>query len=80
MEKSEIEFGKIMDIVYMNDEIYFYINSFEEITFDDHLHAYIINDNCMGRKLLKHSKLPLSTPVQHAVKNDVLYIVPNYLL
>lgn len=42
-KKSEIEFGHILDIIFLENEIYFYLNIFEELTFDFHYHAYIVN-------------------------------------
>ena len=37
----EKEFGQIQDIINIDGQIYFYVNVLEEITFDDHYHAYI---------------------------------------
>ena len=41
-DKSEIEFGQIKNIVSLDNEIYFDLNLFEEITFDEHVNAYIV--------------------------------------
>lgn len=52
---SEIEFGKIENIICVDNEIYFYFEIFEEITFDDHFQAYVVNTNSSESKLINYS-------------------------
>ena len=42
IQNSEAEFGEVLKIIWVNDELFFYLNIFEEVTFDDHYHGYII--------------------------------------
>lgn len=78
MENSEIKFCKINKIIYLQNDIYFDVQVFEEITFDDHLHAYIISENSIGIRLVKYSDLPAIAPLLFVVKNKTHYIVPRY--
>lgn len=78
MDDSEIKFGKINDIISIDNEIHFNFHVYEEITFDYHLHAYIISDESTKNKLVKFSDLPAIAPVLFIVKNKVNYVVPRY--
>lgn len=81
MQDSEINFGKILDIVVLNNEIYFDVKIVEEITFDDHYHAYIARTT-KTCKLVKHADLPVISPVfsHYHDKEKTLYISPRYKL
>lgn len=76
---SEIEFGEIVDIVFVDNEVYFYLKIFVETTFDFHVHAYIteITTNCTN-KLLKFENLPVISPVTYIVKNNIRYVSTRY--
>ena len=79
MEESEKNFGETLDILIVNDEVYFYVNIYNEVTFDSHYHAYIVqnSNNC---KLLKHKDLPTICPLLSVHKNNTHYIAARYRL
>lgn len=77
MEDSEFQFGKIIDIVALKDEVYFYMQVFDEITFDYHHHAYIVeckNEN----RMKKHKDLPKIAPVFSIIKDETHFLVMRY--
>ena len=51
-----MEFGEILKIIRINDEIYFHLKVLEESIFDDHYHAYVIEDTHKF-KLLKYEDI-----------------------
>ena len=61
IEESEKQFGEIIKIIKVNNDIYFHINIFQEITFDEHYHAYVV-ENSKKTEYLKLSELPLVCP------------------
>lgn len=77
MKESEIEFGNIIDIVEFENEIYFYMQVFEEVTFDFHYHAYIVS-NKNEYKLIKKKDLPNIMPALSVKKFDTHFIVTRY--
>lgn len=62
MEECEIEFGKITNIIHSNNDIYFDLEVFEEVTFDEHVHAYIVEFKDEN-KLIKFSDLSPIAPL-----------------
>lgn len=78
MDDSEIKFGRINEIISVDNEIHFSFNVYEEIIFDHHLHSYIISDESIENKLVKYSDLPSIAPVLFVKKNNINYIVPRY--
>lgn len=79
LENTEKEFGKIVEIVVFNNEIHFYLELYEEITFDEHYHAYIVS--CTNKyRLLSYKNLPTIPPVLLCVKNDTKFIATEYIL
>ena len=77
--KIEKVFGKICDIISLNNEIYFDLQLFEEISFDFHVHAYIIvNKN--EKRFIKYTDLPMISPFYHVNKNNEDYLISKYIL
>ncbi|XP_051164464.1 uncharacterized protein LOC127283553 [Leptopilina boulardi] len=76
IEKSETMFGDILNIIYLDNEIYFYLNVYEEITFDFHHHAYIIYQTG-EKKLIKHKDLPKIDPAVLIIKKEK-FVVTQY--
>lgn len=58
-------------------KIYFHLNIFEEISFDDHVHIciYIANIYRIESKLFKYDDLFFIDPVRSIVKNNRHYLV-----
>ena len=79
MQKSETEFGEIMKIFRHDNITYFYMKIYEQITFDNHCHAYTVK--CKNiYKLFKYEDLPVIAPcLSVKVKNDH-FIATRYVL
>ena len=80
MKESEVEFGTILKILRMKDNIFFIFKIFREITFDDHVHAFIVNQNSNETKLVNHNDLPNIAPALPVQKNNTLFIALQYKL
>lgn len=79
MQASETEFGKIEKIIGVNNEIYFYFEVFEEITFDAHYHAYLVKPK-NELKFLNSESLPNIAPCLSVETKNEHFIVAPYLL
>ena len=77
MQESEQQFGEVIKIIKVNDDIYFHINIFQEITFDEHYHAYIV-ENSKKTEYMKLSELPLVCPCLSIKKRTCHYIISHY--
>ena len=77
MKDSEIEFGKLADIIYLENEIDFYVIVYREITFDYHYHAYIVKSNNKNN-LVRQKDLPIVHPVLSVKKNNSLLVATRY--
>lgn len=78
IEKSEVEFGEIENIIYVDNEIYFYFKIFEEIIYDNHVQAYLVKST--ENKLIGYVDLPYMDSVQSIVKKDFHFIVTKHRL
>ena len=76
-EELEIEFGKITNIVYLNNEVYFELEVLEETCFDEHFHAFIV-ESSNTKKFIKFSDLPAIAPLQAVFKKNTIYLVAKY--
>ena len=74
---SEIEFGQIIDIISVEDEIYFYLSVIEDSTFDSHYHAYVAGKS-LQNKLIANTKLPKIAPAAFVTINNSLFINSQY--
>ena len=45
MNESEVEFGKILRMFKLKDNIFFYFKIFKEITFNENFQGFIVNQN-----------------------------------
>lgn len=54
----EKEFGKIVKIIKLNNSIVFRLQIFEEITFDEHVHAYIVKQCTNTVESMNQNHLP----------------------
>ncbi|OXU19437.1 hypothetical protein TSAR_011763 [Trichomalopsis sarcophagae] len=61
MQNVEVEFGEILKIIWVDDELFFYVNVFEEVTFDEHYHAYVV-EKCDKKIIIKQKDLPFVAP------------------
>ena len=75
----EKEFGEIEDILNIDEEIYLYVNIFDEVTFDGHYHAYVTTRSKKS-KLVKFNDLPDLAPVFFINKNNTNFIAARYQL
>ena len=78
MENSEKEFGEILNIINIKDDLFFYVNIFEEITFDEHYHAYIVHPKGNGIKLIKYSDLPAIPPYLTVKNHNTHFVSTRY--
>ena len=74
MQESEIEFGQILEIIHVNENIFFYFQTYKEITFSDHVHAYIVKRNKSVKKCLNYNDVPNTMPALSVKKNDTHFI------
>ena len=77
MHKSEKQFGKITKIMQIEGEIYFNVTIFEEVTFDEHFHAYIVEQG-EEEKLIKQQDVPNIAPCLSIKSKNVHYISTRY--
>ena len=77
-EQSEEEFGEIIKIIEVNGDIFFHLKIYEEIVFDDHCHAYIVNLKSKEKKFIKYMELLVVTPCLSMKKNYVHNISTRY--
>ena len=79
LTSNEIQFGKIEQIVSIDSEVFFYVQIFEEITFDNHVHAYIVY--CKGMNILvKFNDLPKISPGLYVKRQNDEFIAFRYKL
>ena len=82
VSKSEKTFGKIIEIINISDKVYFYVQIYNEITFDHHLHAYIVEhiNTPEAYTLVAQETLPNIAPVLFVEKQLRSLIVTRYIL
>lgn len=78
ISQSEKEFGEILKIIKVNNEVIFHLNIFNEITFDDHVHAYIVNSKPVSKQFISYNNLPLIAPCLSVVINGTHYVATRY--
>ena len=74
---SEIEFGKITEIISIRNEIYFNLCIIKETAFDNHRHAYIA-EKTEENKILNCKDLIMILPTAYIVINDTLFVNCEY--
>ena len=79
LKNIEKKFGKIISIIKLKDEVLFYVDVFEEFTFNFHFHAYEIYP-LQKRQLINHRNLPIYTPCLSIKKENVHYFASRYAL
>ncbi|KAJ8672078.1 hypothetical protein QAD02_003337 [Eretmocerus hayati] len=77
LENSEVEFGKIIEVVSAPDGIYFNFEVFEESYFNFHYYAYVVS-RTRKFKLMELSRVPKIAPVLLVEEDGDLYISPRY--
>jgi len=78
--KIEKEFGKLLKIIKIGDEIYFELEIYHEISFDDHYHAFVVDWNGSDNKIIKFSDIPKVAPCFSVDSNNIRYIITKYIL
>ena len=78
MENSEKEFGEILKIINVKDELFFHVKIFEEITFDEHYHAYIVHPKGNDNKFIKYSDLPAISPCLSVKNHNTHFFSTRY--
>lgn len=76
-DELDVEFGKIINIVCLNSEVYFEIEVFEETCFDEHFYAFIVK-SCNTNRFIKFSELPDINPLHAVVQKNDIYLVAKY--
>lgn len=79
IKETEIEFGKIIKIFEINDSVYFHLKLYDEITFDEHSHAYIVCETS-NEKLLNYDNLPNAEPCLYVKRGETHFIASRYYL
>ena len=77
VESSEKEFGAILKIINVKD-LFFHVKIFEEITFDEHYHAYIVHPKGNDNKFIKYSDLPAITPCLSVKNHNTHFVSTRY--
>lgn len=78
-ENSETEFGKVEEIINVNDDIFLYVTIYEEISFNDHVHAYSVKKTTV-KKCLNFYDLPEMPPSLSVNRNNEHYLAFRYRL
>lgn len=74
-------FGQIQEIYKENDSIIFVMKKYEQLVFDDHLHAYILSAITPDVPLIKHfNELPKLPPCFSGKIGDLQYAIPHFKL
>lgn len=73
----QCQFGEISKIFEENGEIMFILKKCTEIVFDEHVHAYIIEE-CDESISVKYTDLPKFPPCFHIKKDENYYVIPHY--
>ena len=80
MQDSEKEFGQIVKIMEIDNQIHFYTKIYNEVVFHDHYHAYNVTHNKKDFQVRLYNDLPLIAPCLSIVKNGVRYVATRYVL
>ena len=75
----EIQFGTIDEILEENGELKFIMKKCKEIIFDEHVHAYVIEESDESISL-DYKLLPKFPPCFHVKKDGNFYVIPHYKL
>ena len=78
MVNSEKEFGEILKIINVKDELFFHMKIFEEITFDEHYHANIVHPKGNDNKFIKYSNLPAISPCLSVKNHNTHFVSTRY--
>ena len=78
MKKSEIEFGEIIKIVKVNDDIYFHMKVFKEITFDNYWHAFIVHQENNETKYTNQKNVPNIAPCLSIKRQNGHFVARRY--
>ena len=79
---SDVEktFGEIINIVSEEDKIYFVVDEYEELIFDDHFYAYEVYKKNEGAKTINIEELLPLPPCLSLKLNDNHYLATRYML
>ena len=67
-EDLQLQFGEIIDIINLDNQIFFYIKVYDEMFFDEHYHVYVVEEKNENR-LVEFKTLPVIMPVSSIKKN-----------
>lgn len=82
VNNNEIEkiFGEIVEIHRQQNSVEFLLRLYEEVTFDNHVHAYILQDLKQDNIIRNFEDLPPFPPCFTIKKDDVVYCITQYRL
>lgn len=72
-------FGEIIDIFEENNKVKFKINQYREVYFDDHVQAYVLDQNDSEEIIVNFNDLP-NMPPCYSVKSRCFYVIPHFKL
>lgn len=78
--KDNKQFGKIKKIKKKDNKIYFNVDVYEGIDFDEHYNSYICGSKIVKNFWIEHSYLPINEPCLCVEKDAERYICTNYIL
>ena len=80
MSKIEMEFGKIVKIAKIESEIFFYLQFYEEITFDDHFYSYTVKKKHNKTQWFNYKNLPNVPPCLYVKNNKNNFVSTRFNL
>lgn len=79
LQETEKQFGKILKVIKIENDIFFHLAIYEEVTFDEHVHSYIVEQK-KEAAFFKLSDLPIIAPCLYIKKNNTHFICTRYAL
>ena len=80
MSKIEMEFGKIVKIAKIESELFFYLQFYEEITFDDHFYSYTVKKKHNKTQWFNYKNLPNVPPCLYVKNNKNNFVSTRFNL
>lgn len=80
LSQHEKEFGKITKLMKIENEIFLLVKLYDEIIFNEHYHAYVIQQKSEEEKLFNYKDLPNVPPCLSVLRRNVQFVVTRYVL
>ena len=80
ISKYEKEFGEILTIIKIYNEVFFYVKIYIEKDFDEDCFAYSVGKKKAKNELFNYKDLPDVPPCLTVIKNNVRYVSVKHIL